>query len=256
MLTLFNWGYKGWGNAIPQLLETTELLEKSRGYKAPIFVDIRFRRAVRAEGFKEKAFENELGSERYHWMKSLGNANIGGTESGVRISDPESVGALLDLAVAEENNNRRIIFFCSCDPLFAGCHRHTVGKLLLKEAKKRGVPLKIEAWPGGDLTNQPVETVKLTNKEMVTHVLAGNNFPVNYEFVKDHLNWPWGTLVWLDSDTEHKLVAVGPPSIRAEKWYIPIYLMDDSSETASLIDAVSKCLKKQNVLPLSNKELE
>jgi hypothetical protein len=245
MLTLFNWGYKGWGNAIPQLLETTELLEKSRGYKAPIFVDIRFRRAVRAEGFREKAFEKVLAPERYHWMKSLGNANIGGTESGIRISEPKTVGALLDLAIVEKNNNRRIIFFCSCDPLSAGCHRHLVAKLLLKEAKKRDVPLRIETWPGGDLTDLPVETIKLTDKKMITRVPG--SILVSYEFAKSHLNWPWGTLIGLESETMHTSVAVGPPSIRAGKWFIPVF---GFGPTPYLKVNVPKYLKRNNLLPL------
>jgi hypothetical protein len=50
-ITLFSWGYYGWGNASPQLLELVDAIEEKRGFQPPIFVDIRIRREVRAPGF-------------------------------------------------------------------------------------------------------------------------------------------------------------------------------------------------------------
>jgi hypothetical protein len=46
--TLFTWGYYGWGNATPQLVEAVDAVEHSRGFAPPLFVDIRIRRSVRA----------------------------------------------------------------------------------------------------------------------------------------------------------------------------------------------------------------
>jgi hypothetical protein len=71
-LTLFTWGYYGWGNATPQLVKAVDTVEASRGFEPPIFVDIRLRRTVRARGFREKAFVKLLGPSRYRWMNSLG----------------------------------------------------------------------------------------------------------------------------------------------------------------------------------------
>jgi hypothetical protein len=52
--TIFTWGYYGWGNATPQLVESVDAVETSRGFEPPIFVDIRIRRNVRAKGFVGK----------------------------------------------------------------------------------------------------------------------------------------------------------------------------------------------------------
>jgi hypothetical protein len=38
--TIFSWGYYGWGNATPQLIEAVDAVETSRGFEPPIFVDI------------------------------------------------------------------------------------------------------------------------------------------------------------------------------------------------------------------------
>jgi hypothetical protein len=50
MITLFSWGYWGWGNATEQLVESANLAEKKRGLKPPVFVDIRRKRQGRAKG--------------------------------------------------------------------------------------------------------------------------------------------------------------------------------------------------------------
>jgi hypothetical protein len=56
--TLFTWGYYGWGNHTPQLVEAVDAVETSRGFEPPIFVDIRIRRTLDAErsteGFAKK----------------------------------------------------------------------------------------------------------------------------------------------------------------------------------------------------------
>lgn len=40
-LTIFTWGYWGWGNATENLVEVVDAVERARGYRPPIFVDIR-----------------------------------------------------------------------------------------------------------------------------------------------------------------------------------------------------------------------
>jgi hypothetical protein len=47
--TPFTWGYCGWGNATPQLIEAADAVEQSRGFGPLLFVDIRIRRSVRAQ---------------------------------------------------------------------------------------------------------------------------------------------------------------------------------------------------------------
>ena len=59
--TLFTWGYYGWGNHTPSLVEAVDAVETERGFQPPIFVDIRLRRSVRAAGFTGQAFERLVG---------------------------------------------------------------------------------------------------------------------------------------------------------------------------------------------------
>ena len=81
-------------------MHATQTAEQARGFQPPVFVDIRFRRAVRAEGFKEKAFEKVLGPERYIWMKDLGNANITDADATkAKISNENAVNDLIDIAI-------------------------------------------------------------------------------------------------------------------------------------------------------------
>ena len=113
-VTLFSWGYYGWGNYTNQLVEAADAVEAKRGFNPPVFVDVRISRMVRAPGLREKVFEKLLGPERYRWMKSLGNKAIeDDTLDSMQIAEPKAVKDLLDLAVHETNeNNRRLIFFC------------------------------------------------------------------------------------------------------------------------------------------------
>jgi hypothetical protein len=145
--TIFSWGYWGWGNATEQLVQAVDALEGARGFKPPVFVDVRIRRAVRAPGFNGDAFENLLGESRYIHMRSLGNRFIL-TRSGprIQIEDPSDAALLLNTAQDLARKNQRVIFFCSCEfPWLEGsgeeCHRTTVAGLLLKAAKERKLSL-------------------------------------------------------------------------------------------------------------------
>src|ERR1017187_2039954 len=60
MLTLFTWGYWGWGNATHELIRAVDATERERGFKPPVFFDIRASRSVRARGFRDDAFEQLL----------------------------------------------------------------------------------------------------------------------------------------------------------------------------------------------------
>ena len=153
-IAMFSFGYYGWGNSTPRLVEAVDSIEASRGFQPPLFVDIRIRRTVRAVGFDGTAFEKLVGKDRYRWMKDLGNCQIvTKTGPGIQIANPKAANDLLDLAIEAEENNQRVIFFCSCPwPRVNGrvaCHRTTVGTLLLAAARRRGVHIEIVEWPGG-----------------------------------------------------------------------------------------------------------
>src|SRR4051812_37308468 len=108
MLTLFSFGYSGWGNSTKQLVQAVDAVERSRGFRPPIFVDTRIRRSVRAIGFQEKTFEKLLGSTRYHWMKELGNKQIvTGKGPKIQIVDPSVAEELLEMAEIASTTNRR-----------------------------------------------------------------------------------------------------------------------------------------------------
>lgn len=154
-LTLFSFGYHGWGNATPQLVEMIDAVERSRGFAPPLFVDTRIRRSVRACGFNGPAFEKLLGPERHRWMKSLGNRRIlTGRGPPLQIDRPESAAELLDLAAPLESQRRRLLFFCRCPwPREQGrvtCHRTEVGRLLLETAARDGRRITVVEWPGGE----------------------------------------------------------------------------------------------------------
>ena len=160
-LTLFTWGYWGWGTATEQFVGAADAVEKSRGFGPPQFVDIRISRSVRAPGFNGPTFERTLGKSRYKWMPSLGNVAIlqGGR---LQIKNPAAAADLLDLAEEQHRERRRVLFFCSCEfpgrENRGGCHRTTVARLVLEAAARRNLKLQIVEWPGGE----PLDDLKIT----------------------------------------------------------------------------------------------
>jgi hypothetical protein len=160
-VTMFMFGYWGWGSETKLLLELTAAVERDRGFGPPCFVDVRISRSVRAAGFRERAFEELAGPDRYRWMPALGNKRVAEHESGIAIADPHAAEKLLDLALERARRDQRLIFFCACE--FPGssqaplCHRRVVGDLLLAVAKRRRVPLRLGEWPGGPPVDIDVE---------------------------------------------------------------------------------------------------
>lgn len=148
-ITLFTFGYWGWGNHTEELLSTIDERERKAGYAPPKFVDIRFNQAVRAKGFNGDNFKELVGAKRYRHMKSLGNARIGSGKGGIRIKEPQAAAELLDEALQAADDNRRIIYFCACE-VPACCHRRTVARLVEKEGEKRKLRVTNLEWPGGD----------------------------------------------------------------------------------------------------------
>ena len=145
-ITIFSWGYYGWGNHTPYLIKALDAVEESRGFKPLMFVDIRISHGVRAKGFKGSAFKNLVGEQRYLAIKDLGNEKIiSGLGPAIQIAKPAAAKDLLDLAIKLSKTKQRLLFFCSCKfNKFGGkpnCHRCTVAGLLIKAAKKQGVSI-------------------------------------------------------------------------------------------------------------------
>lgn len=83
-------------------------------------------------------------------MKDLGNKAVE-TRSGpaVQIARPEAAEDLLELGLSAAERRQRVIFFCACENP-AHCHRANVAELVSHAARRRGTPIEIVEWPGGD----------------------------------------------------------------------------------------------------------
>lgn len=221
MVTVFSWGYFGWGNATEQLVRLMDAVARDQGFNPPVFVDIRIRRTVRAKGFSGPAFENLLGTNRHVWVKGLGNEAIVTGEGGIRIADPTKAGDLLDLALAD--TGRQVIFFCSCQwPMEGGgaCHRRTVGSLLLNAARRRGEEIEVVEWPGGE----PGEMVRNVEPEVLAAVRRGRtSIPLGERLpVAGWRGLAWGSLVRVRCGGEEARVIAGPARYRFGAWEIPV----------------------------------
>jgi hypothetical protein len=230
-ISLFTWGYWGWGNATERLLEAFDLAERARGFEPPIFVDCRLRRQGRAKGFVGEAFKDLVGPMRYHWMQDLGNEEIATGGKGVRIRNPAAVGELLDLALRAADENRRIIFYCACEyPRLNGelaCHRLTIAGLLINHAKKVAQRLAVVEWPGGELH----ETRLKVERDLFASLMGGTrkSIPFRDDRLKEFAVLPWGSLATIqcEGDDATGAVLVGPvrfaTSTKAEgSWYLPV----------------------------------
>jgi hypothetical protein len=162
-------------------------------------------------------------------MKSLGNKFIQ-TRTGpdIQIAEPSAANDLLDLALESAVHKQRFLFFCSCQwPRCDGeiaCHRTTVASLVLEASKKRGEPVEVVEWPGGDprqidldVTPQVFAAVKRgrmtvpLDKQADLAVVAG---------------LPWGSIATVYSDGEKLHRVVGPAFWQTDKWSLPVFPTD------------------------------
>jgi hypothetical protein len=221
-LTLFSWGYWGWGNATNELVQAVDAAEAIRGFGPPIFVDIRIRRNVRAKGFTGDAFERAAGRDRYRWMQDLGNESVLTGGGPTRIRNPKVASELLDLAAEAAARRQRLLFFCACEfPISAGsqCHRVDVADLVLAEAGRRGTALTIQEWPGGEPTEIRLQ---IDDKER-KRVLGG----APSVRIEGHLalsvaaSVPWGSRLTLSASDDESMLT-GPVKRSANRWALPI----------------------------------
>ena len=223
--TLFTWGYHGWGNHTPKLVEAVDAVETSRGFQPPIFVDIRIRRSVRAAGFTGPAFERLLGQDRHRWMKSLGNKFIE-TRTGpnIQIADPTAADELLDLAIKSARHKQRLLFFCSCPwPRCEGkivCHRATVAGLVLKAATKRGIHVEVVEWPGGDPKRIDLE---VSPKDFTAVRKGRMTVPLGERAdLAEVAALPWSSIATLHSGDQTLHRVVGPAICQTSGWVLPV----------------------------------
>ncbi|MGH7136438.1 MAG: hypothetical protein ACREHD_11910 [Pirellulales bacterium] len=224
-VTLFSFGYYGWGNHTPQLVQAVDAVETSRGFEPPTFVDIRIRRIVRAKGFRGNAFERLLGQNRHRWMKSLGNKFIE-TRAGpqVQIANPGAADDLLDLAIESARHAQRVVFFCGCEwPRCGGkiaCHRTTVASLLLKAARKHGIRIEVVEWPGGEPTTVDLRVspeVFAAARHGKMKVALGEQLPS-----PTLLGLPWCSVVTLRSGTDQLKTICGRAKHLRHEWCLPV----------------------------------
>lgn len=226
-VTLFSWGYWGWGTNTSQFVELVDTIEKARGFEPPIFVDTRIRRKGRAPGFSGDALAELLGSDRYRWMKWLGNRSIvEETENRrrIKIDHPEGAHSLLDLAMLAASEKRRVIFFCACQwPKCAGkvrCHRWEVGRLVLAAAKQRGIAAEVVEWPGGKARSLDLEV----SEQLLRKVANGQrNIPLPREVDPAEMGGPaWCTIATLRSGNDFVRVLVGHVVAQDEQWSLQV----------------------------------
>lgn len=227
-LTLFTWGYWGWGTATDQLIKAVDAVETSRGYQPPLFVDIRISRSVRAPGFNGPAFERKIGPTRYRWIEDLGNLAVhdGGS---MRIKDPAAAEMLLDIAIDASRNRRRVLFFCACE-FPHRCHRSEVARLVLKAASARGTRVEVAEWPGGEprLTDFEVQLsdVDFEKVHSTAKSIRLGEAPNLVEFAAV----PWGSVVRVSQlgsgEDDAFRFPVGPARYKKGGWYLPAFTRD------------------------------
>lgn len=231
-LTAFTWGYWGWGSHTKEFVRMVDAIERDRGWRPPLFVDIRFSRSVRAVGFRQDAFEHVTGRRRYKWMRRLGNSRIGSGKGGVKIFDPSAANDLLDLIIAANRQNHRVFFFCSCEyPRY--CHRTKVANLVRIAATRRGVHLTIIEWPGGE----PITARLQVPESVLKDVLRGAArvpLPQLRETQRRMLAaLPWCSRVKLCSADDTLAIISGPAKLEKD-WFLPILGPKISSNSDTL----------------------
>lgn len=224
-VTLFSWGYWGWGNATAELRRMFDAVETARGFAPPLFVDIRYSRSVRAKGFQGGAFARRVGPARYRWLRSLGNKAIAtGSKTAMAINDPKGVEELLDIATEAAVEKRRVVFFCACEcPRCEGktnCHRDLVGTLVLKAARERSANIQVVEWPGGEPSALevalPAETVKA--------IFRGRFYlPYGKQLsLADAGGIAFGSRLTVRSSAGDFLALVGPARCQLSEWVLPL----------------------------------
>ena len=233
-LTLFSFGYHGWGTATNKLIQAVDAVETGRGYEPPVFVDVRYKRSGRAPGFNGTKFARTVGSERYEWMPELGNKAIDNpTGPRIQIVRPAAAEELLTRAQALAAQNRRLLFFCHCLLPYPtkhpkSCHRSTVADLVLAAARRRAVDARVVEWPGGEPTTAVLRVTRLIWRQLEKRHAQGEglqNIPLGTKRPDPKwLGLPWGSVIHAQLDIKNALAVVaGPANYARGHWQIPVW---------------------------------
>jgi hypothetical protein len=258
MQTLFTFGYSGWGNATQELIKAIDAAERRRGFRPPVFFDIRCNRNVRARGFRGDAFERLLPRGRHQWLPRLGNIHIATGERGIKIADPFAAKFLLEAARKYAQDRRRVVFFCGCK-FPRRCHRRVVAKLVLREAERTGQQASISEWPGG----RPVRIQIHKNRVIDGGIRDGlkNVRLASPSLPRDLVGLPWGSIVYIESGEEYIPIVSGPARFQ-KGWTLPVLERPKPNiSAAKLRNASEKFLKSKGLgtihsLPLQTKRLQ
>jgi hypothetical protein len=228
-LTIFTWGFWGWGSSTEEFVEAIDRVEKTLGYRPSYLIDIRLRRSGRAPGFISDAFEKTIGRNRYRWMPELGNKAI--AEGGrLRINKPAFARELLSEAVKRAKRRQRVIFFCACK-VPKECHRSKVATLVLEEAKRQGIKLEIVEWPGSGTTKEAV--VDISEHEMRKIARGRKSVDLGKTIPPlDLLGLPARSIVWLKSASD-TMFGIGDAAKHNKLgWYLPLNKTSHTDPTA------------------------
>lgn len=248
-ITIYMWGYWGWGNAAPELVKAVDAIERKRGFKPPIFVDIRMKRSARPAVFRGNAFGQVVGPARYETMSALGNEQyldddkkrLPNSTRQIVIHDPSAAELLLDRAVELKKQNRHVIYFCACefphgnvntDGIIYRCHRTSVSQLLLNCAKRRNISLEVVEWPGGGSKSLDVAV----SQDVLKNVRSGRRF-VKIPNPRPLANWaetPWGSVAHLHNRDDQLMILTGPAKFKEESWVLPVLDWEESNQKARI----------------------
>ena len=255
-VTIFTFGYKNWGNATKYLIQAVDAVEASRKHRPPLFVDIRIHRDVLAAGFHGDAFEKTIGKDRYQWMPTLGNlavrADLKDSLDDTYICHPDDAEKLLTLAYQLARKRQRLIVFCSCERP-SECHRYTVGQLLKRAARRRGRPLEVIEWPGGE-PRQIKDPVPVSNRSMPSavsprlHLKRQRPFPL-----ATYAGLACGSTVRVDINGEERTFAVGSAMRDSHGWYLPVLRREISIPIAATDAAVRRYRKDWCYSPVKSR---
>lgn len=238
-LTAFTWGYWGWGTKVEHFLAAAAAHERTAGFEPPAFADVRIRRSVRAEDFRDNNFGKIVGPDRYKWFPGLGNAMVAAGGEGIQIAKPEDAQDLLDYIEAHAKANRRVLFFCACEFIKQDgkphCHRHAVADLLLVAARERGIALTVVEWPGDEPEELEVECDQYVKKTLANSAVAiGPGLP------EDGLaTLPWGSLVYFQCKEDAVTpITTGPAVYEKGLWRLPVF--DRPHQTDKELEGMNK----------------
>ncbi len=244
----FSFGYHGWGNHTDELVEAVDTVEEARGWKLPLFVDIRIKRSGRAKGFVGDQFASRVGADRYRWLPGLGNRSVQdkNIKGDIVIDEPIAALELLSWIVCERKRQRRVIFLCHCEYPWS-CHRHKVANLLLTAAKVNGVRLKVSEWPGGTPRVNRIPHFELSKEQTKSDdalylLLAAGTSP---KPLVNALSLPWMSIARVSVGEWKRTIITGPAKFTHRGWALPKFDWLERETEAALERLKGDALRQQ-----------